>query len=296
MSDSGNNDLTDDVFEWSTHHIDLLASDPSSAAGDPSSPGKTSHLPVARVKKIMKEGEHSGMIAADAPVLLAKACELLIKDLTLQSWDCTLNTRRCTLQRQDVTTAIFKNPMYSFLLDIFTPEELYPRMEYKSENGPQIQNMKSVNEGQNYSLTNDTNNPNEGCIRGSLTLGSPQFPVASNAAYQGGNNRYIMNQSMQGNKTNKRSTQMMQGQGLPTANSVLQYSNAMQQNVDAATLAILEQTGVKSHAVVQGATPYEDRAPQCSTQTIQDIKPQISYSQEIIAESVEEAVPIEYQP
>ncbi|KAK2197761.1 bifunctional Transcription factor CBF-NF-Y-archaeal histone domain/Histone-fold/Transcriptional activator HAP5 subunit [Babesia duncani] len=88
-----------------------------------------SHLPVARVRKMMKEGEHTGMIAADAPVVLAKACEMLVRELTLQSWDCTLTTRRCTLQKQDVASAIYKNKLYYFLFDIFSPEELVPKIE-----------------------------------------------------------------------------------------------------------------------------------------------------------------------
>ncbi|UKK00447.1 nuclear transcription factor Y subunit C-2 [Theileria orientalis] len=93
---------------------------------DDSDPVKRTHLPVARVKKIMKEGEHQGMISSDAPVVLAKACEMLIRDLTLQSWSCTQMTKRCTLQRQDIISAIFKSSIYSFLFDILPPEELKP--------------------------------------------------------------------------------------------------------------------------------------------------------------------------
>ncbi|BAM39091.1 nuclear transcription factor Y subunit C-2 [Theileria orientalis strain Shintoku] len=87
---------------------------------------KQIHIPVARVKKIMKEGEHKGMISSDAPVVLAKACELLIRDLTLQSWTCTQMTKRCTLQRQDIISAIFRCSIYSFLLDILPPEDIKP--------------------------------------------------------------------------------------------------------------------------------------------------------------------------
>uniref|UniRef100_A0A3B0MGA1 HAP-family transcription factor, putative n=1 Tax=Theileria annulata TaxID=5874 RepID=A0A3B0MGA1_THEAN len=100
---------------------------------DNSDPVKGSHLPVARVKKIMKETEHQGMISSDAPVILAKACEMLIRDLTLQSWNCTQMTKRCTLQRQDIKSAIFNSNIYNFLYDILTPEDLKPIMETQTE-------------------------------------------------------------------------------------------------------------------------------------------------------------------
>ena len=91
-------------------------------------------LPLARIKKIMKSEEaiyqemererqvqqaaSSGapapaqgpttrfMIAGEAPVLLGKACELLIKELTVRAWRHTERNRRRTLQRQDVHAAV----------------------------------------------------------------------------------------------------------------------------------------------------------------------------------------------
>lgn len=101
---------------------------PHPPAGEDSD-ARGNHLPVARVKKIMKEGEHPGMISSDAPVVLARACEMLIRDLTLQSWDYTQMTKRCTLQRQDITCAIFKSNVYNFLYDVLTLEDLKPVME-----------------------------------------------------------------------------------------------------------------------------------------------------------------------
>ncbi|AFZ80736.1 histone-like transcription factor CBF/NF-Y and archaeal histone domain-containing protein [Theileria equi strain WA] len=118
MSESSISEPRDDIYDYKSTYMN-----------DEVDQNRNAQLPVARVKKIMKEGEHSGMISADAPVILAKACEMLIKELTLQSWTCTLLTRRCTLQKQDITSAIFKSNIYNFLYDVLTPEELRPKME-----------------------------------------------------------------------------------------------------------------------------------------------------------------------
>mmetsp|Transcript_15018 Transcript_15018/g.19595 ORF Transcript_15018/g.19595 Transcript_15018/m.19595 type:complete len:545 (-) Transcript_15018:202-1836(-) len=58
------------------------------------------------------------MIAGEAPILLSKACELLVKDLTLRSWMHTLRSRRRTLQRQDVVSAVGECDIYDFLIDV----------------------------------------------------------------------------------------------------------------------------------------------------------------------------------
>uniref|UniRef100_A0A7S1YEK6 Core Histone H2A/H2B/H3 domain-containing protein n=1 Tax=Grammatophora oceanica TaxID=210454 RepID=A0A7S1YEK6_9STRA len=107
---------------------------------------KTQTLPLARIKKIMKseegiyqelererlqqEATQAGqptptgqqatrfMIAGEAPVLLGKACELLIKELTVRAWRHTERNRRRTLQRQDVNAAVGESEVYDFLIDI----------------------------------------------------------------------------------------------------------------------------------------------------------------------------------
>jgi len=108
---------------------------------------KAQTLPLARIKKIMKidegilqdmererlaqeassKGEtlkppfNSGtrfMIAGEAPVLLGKACELLIREMTARAWRHTERNRRRTLQRQDVHAAVGESEVYDFLIDI----------------------------------------------------------------------------------------------------------------------------------------------------------------------------------
>eukprot|EP00980_Cylindrotheca_fusiformis_P003184 scaffold721_cov131-Cylindrotheca_fusiformis.AAC.74 len=106
---------------------------------------KIQSLPLARIKKIMKseefilhelerekqekaseEGqpidlEKAGvkfMISGEAPVLMSKACELLIKDLSFRAWRHTERNRRRTLQRQDLHAAVGESEVYDFLIDI----------------------------------------------------------------------------------------------------------------------------------------------------------------------------------
>eukprot|EP00586_Coscinodiscus_wailesii_P006022 CAMPEP_0172490464 /NCGR_PEP_ID=MMETSP1066-20121228/20889_1 /TAXON_ID=671091 /ORGANISM="Coscinodiscus wailesii, Strain CCMP2513" /LENGTH=197 /DNA_ID=CAMNT_0013258935 /DNA_START=298 /DNA_END=888 /DNA_ORIENTATION=+ len=110
---------------------------------------KAQVLPLARIKKIMKSEEaicteldsaasssnpnttttpdqqspptgtgQRFMIAGEAPVLLEKACELLVRELTVRAWRHTERCRRRTLQRQDVHAAVGENEVYDFLIDI----------------------------------------------------------------------------------------------------------------------------------------------------------------------------------
>lgn len=106
---------------------------------------KIQTLPLARIKKIMKseefimqelekekqqkaaeEGQAGDMdrpilkfmISGEAPVLMSKACELLIKDVSFRAWRHTERNRRRTLQRQDLHAAVGESEVYDFLIDI----------------------------------------------------------------------------------------------------------------------------------------------------------------------------------
>lgn len=98
---------------------------------------KIQTLPLARVKKIMKSEEFIAhelereslaradqkpptkfMIASDAPLLMSKACELLIRELSVRAWQHTERNRRRTLQRQDVHAAVGESEVFDFLVDI----------------------------------------------------------------------------------------------------------------------------------------------------------------------------------
>ncbi|KAL5285068.1 NFYC family protein [Megaselia abdita] len=87
---------------------------------------KNQILPLARIKKIMKLDENAKMIAAEAPLLFAKACEYFIQELTLRAWVHTEENKRRTLQRSDIATAISIYDQFDFLIDIVPRDEIKP--------------------------------------------------------------------------------------------------------------------------------------------------------------------------
>ena len=58
------------------------------------------------------------MISAEAPVLLAKACELFILDLSIRAFNYSQLHKRRTLQKEDVKEAIQKTDVFDFLVDV----------------------------------------------------------------------------------------------------------------------------------------------------------------------------------
>lgn len=80
-------------------------------------------LPLARIKKIMKSDEDVRMVSAEAPVLLAKACEMFIMELTMRAWANVEENKRRTLSKNDIAAAMSKTDMYDFLVDIVPREE-----------------------------------------------------------------------------------------------------------------------------------------------------------------------------
>jgi len=132
-------------------------------------------LPLARIKKIMKSDEavyaeierenatssssdtttlpsnnnSRFMIASEAPILLGKACELLVKEITIRSWRHTERNRRRTLQKQDVHTAVGESEVYDFLIDIV------PRVPIvgKAFVSPDTTSTKSASSGGGVGLT-----------------------------------------------------------------------------------------------------------------------------------------------
>lgn len=65
------------------------------------------------------------MISAEAPVLLAKAAEIIIEELTLRSWVHTQENRRKTIQKSDIAMAVSHCEMFDFLIDIVPRDEIY---------------------------------------------------------------------------------------------------------------------------------------------------------------------------
>ncbi|KMZ64202.1 Nuclear transcription factor Y subunit C-2 [Zostera marina] len=85
---------------------------------------KTHNLPLAKIKKIMKSDDDVHMIAAEAPVVFARACEMFILQLTRQSYGYTEESKRKTLQKTDIAMAISNNDIFDFLVDVLPTEDV----------------------------------------------------------------------------------------------------------------------------------------------------------------------------
>lgn len=66
------------------------------------------------------------MIAGEAPVILSKACELMVKELSVRAWRHTEKNRRRTLQKQDIHAAVAESDVFDFLIDIVPRVALHP--------------------------------------------------------------------------------------------------------------------------------------------------------------------------
>ncbi|PNY10176.1 nuclear transcription factor Y subunit C-9-like protein [Trifolium pratense] len=86
---------------------------------------KKNCLPLARIKKIMKADEDVRMVSDDAPVILAKACEMFISELTMRSRN---HSKTRTLQKNDIAAAVAETNTFDFLVDIVPHEKMtdYP--------------------------------------------------------------------------------------------------------------------------------------------------------------------------
>ncbi|KIM42632.1 hypothetical protein M413DRAFT_70117 [Hebeloma cylindrosporum] len=81
-------------------------------------------LPLARIKKVMKSDPEVKMIAADAPILFCKACEIFIAEITARAFIVADSNKRRTLSRADIAKALSKSDQFDFLIDIVPREEI----------------------------------------------------------------------------------------------------------------------------------------------------------------------------
>ena len=59
------------------------------------------------------------MISAEAPIVLAKACQLFIIELTLRAWNQTQSSNRKILQKSHISDAVSQSEMYDCNLILF---------------------------------------------------------------------------------------------------------------------------------------------------------------------------------
>ncbi|KAG5649317.1 hypothetical protein H0H81_004657, partial [Sphagnurus paluster] len=81
-------------------------------------------LPLARIKKVMKSDPDVKMIAADAPILFCKACEIFISEITARAFIIADANKRRTLSRADIAKALSKSDQFDFLIDIVPRDDM----------------------------------------------------------------------------------------------------------------------------------------------------------------------------
>ncbi|CAN0119315.1 unnamed protein product, partial [Hapterophycus canaliculatus] len=73
---------------------------------------------------IAEAGAPRFMIAAEAPIIIAKACEIFVLEMAMRANSLTAENKRRTLQRNDIASAVSKTDTYDFLIDIVPRDEL----------------------------------------------------------------------------------------------------------------------------------------------------------------------------
>jgi nuclear transcription factor Y, gamma len=64
----------------------------------------------------MKDDEDVRMIAAEAPVVFSRSCEMFILELTHRGWAHAEENKRRTLHKLDVAAAIARTEVFDFLV------------------------------------------------------------------------------------------------------------------------------------------------------------------------------------
>ncbi|PKU62122.1 Nuclear transcription factor Y subunit C-3 [Dendrobium catenatum] len=57
------------------------------------------------------------MIAAEAPIVLTRACEMFIFELTRRAWAHAVQNKRRILQKNDIAAVLARTNMYDFLAE-----------------------------------------------------------------------------------------------------------------------------------------------------------------------------------
>ncbi|PHT87893.1 Nuclear transcription factor Y subunit C-4 [Capsicum annuum] len=85
---------------------------------------KNNKLPLAHVKRLMKDNEDVCKVSEETPMLMAKVCEMFIQELTLRSWFNTEENKRRMVQKKDVAKVIEQTELFDFLVDIVHKDEI----------------------------------------------------------------------------------------------------------------------------------------------------------------------------
>ncbi|KAG0228070.1 hypothetical protein BGX31_006727 [Mortierella sp. GBA43] len=149
---------------------------------------KLHHLPLARIKKVMKTDEDvkAKMISAEAPLIFDKGCEIFITELTLRAWIHAEENKRRTLQRSDIAAAITKTDMFDFLIDIVPREDSKTGKEPKAPPPPQVQTQTAAiaSAGNEYRQSQESFSPatGPGAMNPGSAFGGYGYPYIENGS------------------------------------------------------------------------------------------------------------------
>ncbi|XP_055844090.1 nuclear transcription factor Y subunit gamma [Episyrphus balteatus] len=216
-------------------------------------------LPLARIKKIMKLDENTRMIAAEAPLLFAKACEYFIQELTLRAWVHTEESKRRTLQRSDIAQAISICDQFDFLIDIVPREEIKPpTTSVKKEADKQVNQQQSTAATSSVSMNSTTNTVQ------TPTAQPEQQPMQYYIQLGGGQQAHLQQPHIQtsnitsnGLLGNQQIQQSLQGINIVTApqNILLTAGNPGQQQTAATMVNSLQNPQQQIQLIQQVVTP-----------------------------------------
>ncbi|KAJ1914600.1 hypothetical protein H4219_004709 [Mycoemilia scoparia] len=109
------------ISEQTTTPTKNTGSSGSGGGGGGGGPTGTTHLPAARVKKIVKEDRDIVACSQDALFLISKATELFIESLMHESFEFSRLDKRKTVQYKDMAKAVQSIEPYDFLSDVIPP-------------------------------------------------------------------------------------------------------------------------------------------------------------------------------
>ncbi|KAF8582456.1 histone-fold-containing protein [Ramaria rubella] len=118
-------------------------------------------LPLARIKKVMKSDPDVRMIAADAPIIFCKACEIFIAEMTARAFIVADSNKRRTLSRSDIARAIAKSDQFDFLIDILPREDPMPNQQPYNASGSSNKRGKKKEEEAKDHLLSSVDAPTE---------------------------------------------------------------------------------------------------------------------------------------
>lgn len=135
-------------------------------------------FPLSRIRRIAKSNEKVERIAADATILLAKACEFFVMELTSQAWFNKEESRCLTLQNWDIGRALVGNACKNFFVHIVHANSQKEAMRHLKETMfPYPLQLQNLNPPQELNLFKE-NDP---------SLGNPMHSLSMKPAFLLGN-------------------------------------------------------------------------------------------------------------